>query len=352
MHEIEIALRLVVIGQQLLIAAIFLFGSGNRGARVSGALLLLGAAAYLVISDSVMRHSVPSLLPLVSLLSIALPYFLWLFARSLFEFPLPNAWIAGFLVALGVFVWIVFLFDVGAAGPLFSIAYTTSRVASLLIVGNALWASASGRIDDLLEQRRRFRAIFIVLVSLLVIAVTLVELVVGPDAAAAWLTMLNVIVIGGMTTGLAIPLLRLHEDFFAPGDRAQSMQTAGDRKPLAAADRVLYEKLANAMKSGAYRQTSLTIRSLADELGFPEHQLRRLINRHLGFRNFSSFLNSYRIGEAKERLADPSHARTQVLTIALDLGYGSLGPFNRAFKAMTDMTPTEYRERAIPAASE
>jgi AraC-like DNA-binding protein len=77
-----------------------------------------------------------------------------------------------------------------------------------------------------------------------------------------------------------------------------------------------------------------------------------LVNRHLGYRNFSAFLNGYRIGEAKNRLADPELARTPVLTIALDLGYGSLGPFNRAFKATTEMTPTEYRDRAIPARSE
>ncbi len=32
-----------------------------------------------------------------------------------------------------------------------------------------------------------------------------------------------------------------------------------------------------------------------------------------------------------------------VLTIALDTGFGSIGPFNRAFKAHTGMTPTEYR---------
>ncbi|HEY4490702.1 MAG TPA: hypothetical protein VI958_01835 [Acidobacteriota bacterium] len=29
--------------------------------------------------------------------------------------------------------------------------------------------------------------------------------------------------------------------------------------------------------------------------------------------------------------------------IALEVGYGSIGPFNRAFKALMRMTPTEYR---------
>ena len=48
-----------------------------------------------------------------------------------------------------------------------------------------------------------------------------------------------------------------------------------------------------------------------------------------------------------ELLADPAQVRKPVLTIALDLGYGSLGPFNRAFKLETGLTPTEYRQRAL-----
>jgi AraC-like DNA-binding protein len=32
-----------------------------------------------------------------------------------------------------------------------------------------------------------------------------------------------------------------------------------------------------------------------------------------------------------------------VLTLALDCGYASIGPFNRAFKARFGVTPTQYR---------
>ncbi len=101
------------------------------------------------------------------------------------------------------------------------------------------------------------------------------------------------------------------------------------------------------MADGAYRQTGLTIRGLADQLGHPEHRLRKLINGRLGFRNFSAFLNSYRIPEARETLADASKVRMPILTIALDLGYGSLGPFNRTFKTETGMTPTQFRQDAL-----
>ena len=68
-----------------------------------------------------------------------------------------------------------------------------------------------------------------------------------------------------------------------------------------------------------------------------------LINQQLGYRNFNVFLNNYRIEEAKAALADPTQAEVPVTTIAMDAGFQSLGPFNRAFKATTGVTPTEYR---------
>ena len=46
---------------------------------------------------------------------------------------------------------------------------------------------------------------------------------------------------------------------------------------------------------------------------------------------------------AKQALTDPTQAEVPILTIALDSGFQSLGPFNRAFKADTGMTPTEFR---------
>ena len=78
----------------------------------------------------------------------------------------------------------------------------------------------------------------------------------------------------------------------------------------------------------------------------PEYRLRRLINQRLGHRNFSSFVNGYRLAEATAALADPAQAEVPILTIALDAGFQSIGPFNRAFKAHTGMTPTAYRKQA------
>ncbi len=92
-----------------------------------------------------------------------------------------------------------------------------------------------------------------------------------------------------------------------------------------------------------YREEGLTIAALAARLGMPEYRLRRVINQGLQYRNFSEFLNRYRLADVTSALADPAQDEVPILTIALDAGFGSIGPFNRAFKAHTGVTPTEFR---------
>ena len=92
-----------------------------------------------------------------------------------------------------------------------------------------------------------------------------------------------------------------------------------------------------------YREPSQSVGSLANRMGLPEHKLRRLINHGLGHRNFSAFLNTYRLADARRWLADPAQRDTPILTIAMDAGFQSIGPFYRAFKAETGVTPSEFR---------
>ena len=118
-----------------------------------------------------------------------------------------------------------------------------------------------------------------------------------------------------------------------------------------AADRKLIDALMLLMADERiYRQDNITIGALAGRLKIPEYRLRRVINQQLGYRNFNVFLNNHRIEEAKAALADPAQLEVPVITIAMDAGFQSLGPCNRAFKAMTGVTPTEYRRLKTSAA--
>ena len=242
------------------------------------------------------------------------------------------------LVIFGV--WGIYVFEESLHPMWLKSAGLVTRLLALVVVAHALWMTLRGRPDDLIERRRAMRLFFVGIISLQVIAVLVVELALGETLPPGWLQLSNVIIIAIMTLGLAMLMLRLNHEFF-------ELRAGAPESKLGAAETVLRDKLLGLMSDGYFRETGLTMPVLAGKLSYPEHQLRRLINGHLGYRNFSAFLNKYRIAEARQQLADPERARTPVLTIALDLGYASLGPFNRAFKDATGMTPTEYRRENL-----
>jgi AraC-like DNA-binding protein len=149
---------------------------------------------------------------------------------------------------------------------------------------------------------------------------------------------------------------RFAAEYQAPGvPQGGPARTAnGDPQPAPPAttqDAALLAALRKLMEDGkAYREDGLSIASLSQKLNVQEYRLRRLINGQLGHRNFSAFVNGHRLTEAASALADPGQAEVPVLTIALDAGFGSIGPFNRAFKAHTGLTPTEYRRAYLGGA--
>ena len=133
-------------------------------------------------------------------------------------------------------------------------------------------------------------------------------------------------------------------DLFRPRPRSQRADRARPVGGACGADQKLVDALMRLMADERiYRHDNVRIGTLATRLKIPEYRFRRLINQRLGYRNFNVFLNNHRIEEAKAALADPTQAEVPVITIAMDAGFQSLGPFNRAFKATTGVTPTEYR---------
>src|SRR5262249_38965024 len=120
---------------------------------------------------------------------------------------------------------------------------------------------------------------------------------------------------------------------------------SASRVPLSPPNQLWLKRLEHLMTvERVYRQESLSIGLLAVQLKMPEYRLRALINEGLGHRNFNAFVNHYRIDEARAALEDPDQIDVPVLTIALDAGFASITPFNRAFKAETGLTPTEFRQ--------
>lgn len=85
---------------------------------------------------------------------------------------------------------------------------------------------------------------------------------------------------------------------------------------------------------------------LAKKVDAPPYRVTQVITGVLGYSNFNRLINERRLQVAMSQFDDRKFDHLPVLTIALDCGFGSIGPFNRAFKDLTGMTPTAYRRQA------
>ena len=363
MSLVEAALRGGAVVLLVLIAALLLRDARRVPAGIFAALFALGAAAYTIVSASVFAPVPPLWLLPLRMIGMGNPLVFCLFAAALFDDDFKPSWLHAVawltMVALGLVacIWI----DAAPARWAFS---------ALGLACNALgvWYVLSGRALDLVEERRRLRAVLVVLLALYSAAIIATEIALPAGSGGPILYLGNGIGLLTITLVFAVVLLSVSGDSALislpatepavqgaiQGIMQGTLQVTSPHRPAVVADQGdpierdddtrLLAALRRLMEHDrAYREEGLSIGGLAGKLGIPEHGLRRLINRRLGYRNFNAFLNRYRLDDVTAALADPAQEAVPILTIAIDAGFQSLGPFNRAFKAQTGMTPSEFR---------
>ncbi len=216
----------------------------------------------------------------------------------------------------------------------------------MLFAGAAIyWAVASWR-SDLVETRRRIRALTVFIIGLDVIGTSLLLRVVVPqNTVANYLAYVAFLVIN--LAILAVLLLRISGQdvarYLEPErpPRSPALRPSGALDPQSA---VALATLSSLLETDhVYRQPGLSLNDLARRVSLPEYRLRRLIHEELGYKNFNLFLHDHRIREACAQLRDPAMRRIPILTIALSVGYQSINTFNRGFGEIMGMTPSAYR---------
>ena len=85
----------------------------------------------------------------------------------------------------------------------------------------------------------------------------------------------------------------------------------------------------------------ISMRDVAKSIGYDSHYLSNLIQKNMNT-TFRTLLNEYRISHAKYLLFTTNKT---VASISAECGYESLCSFNRNFKSISGITPTEYRAR-------
>ena len=270
----------------------------------------------------------------------ATPGLFWLFTRAWFSDEDRVKPGAVLLVALSVINTGVTQLSFPEDGPFNAVSGVLFRVAMLGFAAAAFWEVWKSREGDLVEPRRKMRPRIIAVVGFYVVVIAFAEVAAHNEIADK-----SIIRIVGSTIILVVlafcaALFQMRQaDLFGPTAPVQRSNL-----PKAQPDDGLSEKLlAHMAREMAHRDETLSIAKLAQQLGEQEYRLRRTINQQLGHRNFTSFLNGYRLAEVKAALSDPTQRDVPIITIALDAGFGSLGPFNRAFREAEGMTPSAFR---------
>lgn len=335
--SIELLIRGVAVGGFVGLALCFARADAAR-MRLSGLLFCLSAAGHVLTQGPEARSVAGAAFPVLWVLSVASAGLFWVFVTDLFSDEVRPLW-RRFAPTAATLV--LALSGVASPMPVAQALWVGYSVVAFALIGHALYVIARGRRDDLVESRRKLRAPILICAGgygLVVVVLEATQMLwrPTPELAPVGAITLLLLSVSGMTV-----FLNANSDLLQSPSRASA-------PPKCAADRALLSRLNKVMdEEEAWRTEGLTMFDLATKVGAPEHKLRRLINTELGYRNFTAYLNERRIGAAKAALANPSRADGQVSGVAYEVGFASLGPFNRAFKTATGLTPSDWRTQAL-----
>ena len=311
-------------------------------ARIATALLV--SVAMHVVASLPSAVNIRPLRLFFELGAVCVPALFWLFARTWFNDAARIGWVGWLALVASVVMVMLVIATFGEESVRFYIFAAVLRALMLVLALLGLWEAWRGRDDDLIEARRALRVRLVGAVGAYVIITNGAEILIHNDLVPdVWRTIIELGILLLLFAFCATIFTIAPANLFGPLLRSEPVQ-----RPASIDDQqALARRLRNHMETTlAWRDETLTIAALAAQLGEQEYRLRRAINGTLGHRNFAQFLNGYRLAEVKAALADPAQREVPILTIALDAGFGSLGPFNRAFREAEGMTPSEYRARA------
>jgi AraC-like DNA-binding protein len=205
--------------------------------------------------------------------------------------------------------------------------------------GNALWL---GRlVYGLRAQRKQFRFELFWFAVMTVFGVGV--LVLGfaiPYIEHAWFYHFYCNAIGAAFAIMVVALIA-HPDLIADLSEAARLRYGKSTLRDMDVDGLLARLATHMADPAVYRNESLTLGTVAADLGVSGHQLSELVNSRLGL-SFPRYVREHRVAAAKAMLvAEPT---ASILAIGMDTGFKSPSTFYAAFKEVTGQSPGDYRK--------
>ncbi|WP_299440861.1 helix-turn-helix domain-containing protein [uncultured Aquimarina sp.] len=92
-----------------------------------------------------------------------------------------------------------------------------------------------------------------------------------------------------------------------------------------------------------YLNPSLKLSDVVQKTGIPQKTISAVLNKHVS-KSFNEYINTYRIEALKVRLLEEKSEKYTITGIAFECGFNSQATFQRAFKAITNQSPSEFRK--------
>lgn len=324
----------------------------RRALHVAWGVFCAAMTAYLV--REVFGDAVGPARPLLLIAGCGTCSVFWLVARALFRTHAPVG-PAQILIIAGIFAPTVIdqtLLALSAQdwmgrGPVNRLTESLDGLQTLLsstVLVLAFWEGVRGWSPQLPLNERRLRLLFLSSFGLCVSACVMLLDHGRADVPAGAMALIQAVSAVTILAAVSVAVLyRTRHPLAEPAPATQAARPA----PATAEDRALGQRTRNLVETERlWLDPDLKVATLARRMGEPDYRISRAITAGLGEANFNRFINAYRIRCAQDLLADPANDRIPILNIALDSGFASLGPFNRAFKAEAGVTPREYRTRA------
>ncbi|WP_395374738.1 helix-turn-helix domain-containing protein [Marinicella sp. W31] len=99
-------------------------------------------------------------------------------------------------------------------------------------------------------------------------------------------------------------------------------------------------------ESAWWKHPEFSLKDLANQLGSNTSTVSQILNKGLG-KNFNTLINEMRVNSICETLRSGLEGRS-ILEIAFSKGFNSKNSFNRNFKNIVGLTPSEYLNSQVP----
>ncbi len=340
MELIDVILRSASVGVGLLLIIHFLSLRPFSRKTLSAVLLVFAASLMVVVSSMIFKEfaAISAALQIISDLVFA-------FSAPLIAWGLLELFDDDFRVQPWQLAFVALSIPAHFMSGIDPIFVTICHATSIMIYSYLFFVAVETGRHDLVQARCQFRFWFMSAAGIAGIFFTGMHAYFGDAGLTENYFILQASILLSLCILFAYWALKVREIVWALPNQKPSK----DIDQLSPAELSLLQKLETSMVEDVWRQEGLTIKTLAEILEAPEHRLRRVINVGLGYRNFAHFVNEHRIEAACEVLSDPVRADVPIITIAFEVGYASLGPFNRAFRDLVGESPTQYRKRSVSA---